>query len=385
MNHRTIVLLVLGPLLLIACGDDVTQLLPDAPERSISNAMSADEAAGFEPVTGPRAFDFPRDHGSHPDQHIEWWYLTGHLFDEANGDAYGFQFTIFRTGLAREAPDTESPFATRDVWMGHWTIGDHTRQRFQFRDRFARGALGLAGAATDPFRVWVGPWELKGTGEEPFPMTLKARDGDQLGLDLRLTPEKPLVLQGERGFDKKGDEPGEASHYLQWPRLAAEGTLTFEGRTISVKGHSWKDHEWSTSVLGEDLVGWDWFAVQLEDGRELMLYRLRRPDGTSAKHSSGSIIEKDGTARKLKREQFAIEETGTWTSPESGVRYPARWTLRVPELDLVLDARPYQPDQELRLAVTYWEGALSIEGTQAGQPVRGRAFAELVGYTANGN
>lgn len=350
-----------------------------APVASAPAAWQVDEVlggdgAGFARVTSGGPFVFPRDHGPHPDYRHEWWYLTGHL-EDPGGRAYGFQLTLFRFGLSARPAAVETPSAWRGtgLYMAHFTLTDIDGGEFHAFERFARPALGLAGARATPFAAWVGPWRLEGTGEGMFPLRLDVAEGG-LVLALTLEPEKPVVAQGDAGTSRKGPQPGNATRYYALPRLAARGQLRIDGAEHQVRGSAWLDREWGSSALGAGVRGWDWFGLQLDDGRDLMLYRLRRDDGTTDPFSAGSVIAADGSVTPLAATAFEIEPRGEWRAPD-GVAYPARWRLRVPGHDLDLEVRPLLADQELRLAVRYWEGAVSVTGS-----VTGRGYAELTGY-----
>jgi predicted secreted hydrolase len=349
---------------------------------SVAEALGGDPADGFARALAPRAFAFPADHGPHPAFRTEWWYWTGNLrVPAATGSArrFGFQLTFFRTALAPWIAPRRSAWETRDVYMAHLALTDVAAGRFHASDRWARAALDLAGATGDPVRVWLGDWTAEGTGPDGLPMRLRAGD-DEVRLDLTLASLKPPVLHGERGLSRKSHEPGNASYYYSLTRMRAGGEVRVGGQAFPVEGLAWMDREWSTSSLGSDLVGWDWFALQLEDGRELMLYRLRRRDGGIAPASQGTIVLADGAARSLERDAVEVVPLGYWTSPRGGTRYPAGWRLRIPALALDLTVTPLIPDQELDLAVRYWEGAVRAEGMAAGRPLLGEGYVELVGY-----
>jgi predicted secreted hydrolase len=350
---------------------------PERPQTrealSVGEALSGAPAEGFERALEPRAFAFPADHGPHPGFRTEWWYFTGNL-ESTDGRRFGFQLTFFRNALAPEPPDSPSAWAARDVWMAHLALTDVESGRFHAFDRFERGALDLAGVRPEPLAVWTGPWRAASTGGETFPLRLQAAQ-DDVSIDLLLEPAKDLVLQGDRGLSQKGAEPGNASYYYSFTRLATRGTVRTGEDELDVQGSSWLDREWSTSALEAGQVGWDWFALQLADGRELMLYQLRRDDGSPSSESSGTLVAADGTTRHLARDDFRIEPIATWTSPRSGAVYPARWRLTVPSESIELEVRPVLADQELDLAFRYWEGAVDVTGTAAG-----RGYVELTGY-----
>lgn len=339
-----------------------------------------DEAAdGFARAMTPRSFEFPEDHASHPEFRSEWWYFTGNVF-AASGRHYGFEVTFFRYALAADAPRSPSSWSTNQFWMAHFAVTDTRERQFIAEERLTRGALGLAGTAQDPFRVWVEDWSLTAQPEGGEGIFALEAAGERTGIELELRPLKPPAMHGDRGLDAKGPEPGNASYYYSWPRIAASGTVTVDGAEQAVEGYAWMDREWSTSALSADLEGWDWFALQLSDGRDLMVYRLRRNDGTASPFSGGSLIDAAGNRRALQVEDIDIEALAYWQSARSGARYPVAWRLRVPSEELDLEVRPYLEAQEIDLSVRYWEGAVRIEGRSAGVPVTGNGYLELAGY-----
>ena len=244
--------------------------------------------------------------------------------------------------------------------------------------RFERGALDLAGARATPWRVWLRDWSVEGDLDAGN-VRLRAQDGD-LELDLALRSTSALVKQGERGLSRKGAAPGNASHYYSIPRMRSEGTLALRGERRAVSGESWFDREWSTSALEEGQVGWDWFALRLDDGSELMLYRMRRSDGSLDPFSSAMFTRSGLEPRALGSSEFTLRETARWTSPSSGASYPSRWTIEVPALGLACEVEPLVADCELRVAVRYWEGAVRVSGTLDARAISGRGFVELTGY-----
>ncbi len=361
---------------------------PPTAARPALEPVSVLSAAGgdFARVERPRAFVFPDDHGAHRDFRHEWWYFTGNLHGP-EGQPLGYQLTLFRFALAAEpaAPvaGQRSAWATRQVYMGHLALADIGSGRFFPLQRFAREALGLAGAEADPLRVWLYDWEIAGLPGVEHGFRLRAREGG-LGVDLELRAAKPPIAQGDAGVSRKGPEPGNASHYYSYTRLATRGTVWLDGQARAVSGASWMDREWGSSALGPDLAGWDWFALQLEDGSELMFYDLRRRGEPRRSPFSGGVwVEAAGRAVTLAPEAVEIEVRAHWTSPRTGVRYPSRWRLAIPELALELDIRPRLADQELDLAVRYWEGAVAVEGERAARPVSGVGYVELAGYGAS--
>jgi predicted secreted hydrolase len=341
----------------------------------------AGEASGYPRVEGPVPLGFPADHGPHPDYQTEWWYYTGNLSTE-EGQRFGYQLTFFRRALAppSQRSERESAWATDQVYMGHLALTDVEGTRHQAFERFSRGAAGLAGAQSSPYRVWLEDWSV----EEVSPGVTRMRAAqDGWGLDLLLADQKGPILQGDAGYSPKGPEPGQASHYYSLTRLETTGSVQVAGTAHSVEGWSWMDHEWSTSALAADQAGWDWFSLQLEDGSELMVFQLRKEDGSIDPFSSGTFIAPDGSTRQLSRDEFQIGVEDTWQSPHTGATYPAAWTLSVPAVDLQLEIEPYLADQELTVSYAYWEGAVRAEGERAGQSVQGSGYVEMTGYAAS--
>ena len=378
---------------------------PPAQATRLDALSSEGMPSGFELAMQPRSFEFPRDHGPHPAFRHEWWYVTGHL-DAAGGERFGFELTFFRFALApptadsRDAParaaiggspgaaasanaDSKSAWRSRQIYMAHFAVTDINRGRFYVSQKYARDALGLAGAQAEPFRVWLEDWSLGTPASDSGPAgssewQLKAVDKGY-ALDLQLRSVTPPVLNGEAGLSRKSGVPAAASYYYSMPRLAATGHLTRDGKPLDVEGLAWLDREWGSGSLGSDQKGWDWFALQLDDGSTLMFYSLRTLKGTRDPHSAGTWFAPDGTTHPLASEDVQIDVKDFWTSPR-GARYPARWQLRVPSLKLDVDIHPRLADQELDTRPRYWEGAATIEGTRASSKVAGRAYVELVGY-----
>ena len=348
------------------------------PESRLSELLSGDGDAGFEKALEPREFVFPGDHGPHPGFRNEWWYVTGNL-DGDGGRRVGFELTIFRFALTPSLPATESEWRSNQVYIAHFAVTDADRERFFAAERFSRGALGLAGAKALPFRVWIEDWEIAAE-ETGAPERWRLRASDPgFSVDLELSSAKPPVLNGDAGLSQKSAEPGNASYYYSMTRWLTDGSLQLGDDTFRVTGLSWLDREWSTSALGADQLGWDWFALQLSDGSDLMFYNLRKLDGSQDAQSAGTWIDTDGRSLHLGRDDVEIRVADTWESPQGGV-YPSAWTLRAPGQGLDLRIRPVMADQELFTTVRYWEGAVDVEGERDGRPVTGRGYVELTGY-----
>lgn len=354
------VLLLLLPLALLALALLVGLGEPPPPRASLTvqEVLGAKGAEGFARALGPRTFRFPADHGPHPEFGTEWWYFTGNLQAE-DGRHFGYQLTFFRKALVPGPPDRESGWAAHTAWMAHLAI---TSDQHRSWERFARGALGLAGAQAEPFRVWVEDWEVSGT---------RLRAGE---LDLELVSRRAPVLQGDRGLSQKGRQPGNASYYYSLTRLETTGRVG----GVPVKGLSWMDREWSTSALEPGQVGWDWFSLQLSDGSDLMFYRLRNDDGSASPTSAGTLVEPSGQVRRLRVGDVRLSPRGEWKG------WPVRWRLEVPSARLAVDVEPWVEDQLMEHSVRYWEGAIRARGSRDGRPLDGNGYLELTGYEGGG-
>lgn len=360
-------------LLCIGCDPDAPP--PPGTGLDLGSVLGGTPPEGFLRAVRPRRFTFPRDHGPHPDYATEWWYVTGNLEND-EGRRFGYQLALFRIGLKPGPPRRTSRWATHQVYMGHLALTNPGAGKFTFYERLARGNLDLAGAVGSPPRVWVEDWSINMSEDMPW----RLRAGHKaIALDLTLEPARPVVLQGEQGLSRKGARPGNASYYYSIPRLDTRGTLRAGDRTYRVTGLSWLDREWGTSALEPGQVGWDWFSLQLSDGYDLMFYRLRRGDGSADPHSRGTLTDREGRPTTLTPADLKLEVLDTWRSPRGG-RYPARWRLRVPSLQLDLEIMPILADQELDASVRYWEGAVDVAGRHAGKKVQGRGYVELTGY-----
>ena len=349
-------------------------------QGAAATAVPAASAPAWKQATPGYRFAFPRDHASHPAYAIEWWYYTGNVVT-AQGRRFGYQVTFFRVGIT-PAPSNPSRWAVRDVFMTHLAISDPDRGRYLFDERLSRSGPGLAGAATDRYRVWNEDWtaERDGSGRH----VLRA-SGSRFGLALDLDEGEPPVVNGLDGISQKGSLPGNASHYYSLMRMPTRGTIVVGDERFEVTGTSWMDHEFGTSFLEPDQQGWDWLSIQLDDGAELMIYQLRRGDGSRDPHSSGTYVGPDGRVRHLTALDFVLEPAGRVFSPASGaIRYPIAWRVAIPALDLTLSVSTPLPDQELRsegaTGIRYWEGTIDIVGRRGTRAVSGRGYLEMTGY-----
>ena len=338
---------------------------------------------GFERALAPRAFHFPEDHGVKPTFRTQWWYLTAHLKD-GQGQPFGVQFTLFRQGLLApaQAPVRASPLAGNALWMAHLAIT--TPEGHHAEERFARDALGLAGVAPAPFRAWLEDWALEaapGAGPAPFPATLSATvelGGQRQRLILTLGAPRGPVLRGNSVLSLKSRETGSASYYYSYPRMAASLTLTpLDGEVPrQARGLAWFDREWSSGALAPEQVGWDWLALHLASGHDLMLFRLRRADGSVSGVQEGTLVAPDGQSTRLTPGTYRFQPLpgATWEGPRGG-RWPVRWRLTLPALGVDDVVSAVQADQHNPLTVPYWEGMVCLEGD--GESC---GYLEMTGY-----
>ena len=352
----------------------------DAPLESTSRLASllgSSLDSPFPMVTAAREFRFPQDHGPHPEYRNEWWYVTGNL-DADGGERFGYELTVFRFALAPTPIASTSAWRSEQIYMAHFALTDVTESQFYVDERLSRGTLGLAGASAEPFRVWLDDWQLS---EREGAWSLEAKSA-AVDLALTLRPLKPPVLNGSGGLSRKSELAGNASYYYSMTRLETRGRLQVGERVHAVDGLSWLDREWGSSALSADQQGWDWFALQLADHSELMFYQLRRRDGTLDINSAGTYVGPDGSSMALRHEDVEIDVLDYWDSPLGG-RYPSRWDVRVPKLELSLRVEPVLAAQEMRTTVRYWEGAVDVVGRRADRRLAGRGYVELTGYATH--
>ena len=339
---------------------------------------------GWKQVLGPRTWSFPKDHGAHPEYRTEWWYFTGNLADE-HASRFGYQLTFFRQGMRRQLPRPSGPWDIRDIYMAHFAVTDAAHQKFRACDRLSRSGPGLAGASLDGMDVWLLDWRAK---MEDSRIHLYARESG-MALDMRLVSQKPGVIHGKNGFSRKGPAPGQASYYLSMTDLETQGRIRLPGSGpfISVRGISWFDHEFGSNQLAAGQKGWDWFGLHLSDGRDLMVYFLRRNGGQIEPASSGTLVEPDGSQLYLDLSAIDLSILEKWKSPRSKGVYPNRWRLRIPVAGIDLSLAPWVADQELvtdnSTGVIYWEGAVGGEGISQGQSVSCTGYVEMTGYAGS--
>jgi len=365
----------------VVCALAAWLLLAGASDPAGSADASRFDAQGFQLALPPYTFSFPRDHAAHPGFQTEWWYYTGHLGSKA--ERFGYELTFFRVGLPRLRPQSPSAWAARDLIFLHVALTEESRGRFRHHESARRASLGLAGADSTRYRVWLDD-AFAGLAEDGRTHRIRG-GGKDFAIDLSMTSGKSPVVHGGGGVSQKSAGRGNASHYYSLTRLETSGVVVRGGDTLRVEGQSWMDHEFASNPMAATHAGWDWFSVQLEDGRELMLYQLRLKNGGAEPLSHGTLVARDGGTRALRLKDYSIAPTGRWTSPKTGAVYPSGWVLRVPSEELEITLDPTVKDQELVAAsmggVVYWEGSVRVRALSRGVAVGGTGYVELTGYS----
>ncbi|MGB9464845.1 MAG: lipocalin-like domain-containing protein [Candidatus Acidiferrum sp.] len=336
-------------------------------------------AAQYRTAVPGYRFEFPKDYFDHPDFRTEWWYYTGNL-KSTNGHRYGFELTFFRQAVSRDTAQTAT-WDVKDLYLTHLALSDLDGRRFYHAERINRAGPGIAGVSASSARIWNGNWRIQWQGSD---QKLQAVE-KQFQLHLTLHPEKPPVIHGENGVSQKSAGAGHASYYISLTRLAASGELQLNGEILEVSGLAWMDHEFFTHQLESDQVGWDWLSLQLEDNTELMLFRIRRKDGSLDPFSAGTYVDAQGKSTHVKANDFILHPLAeNWTSPATHAIYPVAWRIAIPKLGIALEAHTALAAQELigntKLAPTYWEGAITLEGQRGKLPLNGVGYLEMTGY-----
>ncbi|MBS1839819.1 MAG: carotenoid 1,2-hydratase [Acidobacteria bacterium] len=325
-------------------------------------------------------YEFPRDFFGHPEFQTEWWYATGNV-KTTEGRKFGFELTFFRQAVSREE-SKHSAWDVKDLYLAHLALSDLDGGHFYHAERVNRGGPGIAGADPQSGKVWNGnwfaAWEKGGTQE------IRAQS-EQFQISFALKSEKPPIIHGENGVSQKGEGRGRASHYFSQTRLDTSGTISLNGKQYAVTGLSWMDHEFFTHQLTAEQAGWNWFSIQLEDKTELMLFNIRRKDGTIDSYSAGTYVDSAGRSTHLHLSDFSLIPGSTvWKSPATNASYPIQWKVSVPKFGISLEARTQLPQQELtgstKLAPNYWEGAMEFSGTRNTASIRGSGYLEMTGY-----
>ncbi|HTW65983.1 MAG TPA: lipocalin-like domain-containing protein [Bryobacteraceae bacterium] len=353
---------------------------------ALASQLATLTAGSFRLAEPGYRYAFPRDHFNHPDFKTEWWYYTGNVHT-AEGRRFGFELTFFRLGVERSAA-APSVWDVRDVWLAHLALSDLNGGHFLYTERLNRSGAGIAGADEREARVWNGNWQAQWKLDPHAPGAMASQKlqaiADRFSFELTLKTIKPPIVHGKNGVSQKAEGPGRASHYISFTRLITSGVIVLDGRRFDVAGDSWMDHEFFTDQLAPNQTGWDWFSLQLADGSEIMLFELRRKDGTIDPFSAGTYVDPQGRATHLSASDFALIPGRTWRSPNSGGRYPIQWTIRVPSLALNATITAPLVQQELAgktsFAPSYWEGSIVIAATRNNRPVGGLGYLEMTGY-----
>jgi len=335
-------------------------------------------AVQYRAVTPGYEWSFPRDHFSHPDFRTEWWYYSGHL-DAADGNTYGFELVFFQRHT-----EGDWRFGLPVWWfanpahVSHFAVSDIAARRFVYSENLGLRTPLRGGARSDSFHLWSEDWQAIGMGDRHYLVA----EMDDYAVEIMLTPSKPPVLHGDNGYSKKGEQ-GNASYYVSLTRMKAEGWLVKDGKRIRITGgDAWLDHEILSGSIGANLTGWDWFSLQFENGADLMLCLLRKQQGGIDPLSYASYVAPDGSTQKFLAEDFTVVETDHWTSPRTKTRYPVAWQIHIKPLDIKLQVTAPLPFSELITRATrviYWEGAVEVNGRQAGNPLNGRGYVEMSG------
>jgi predicted secreted hydrolase len=341
--------------------------------------FSAATMAQYRTAVPGYRYKFPQDHFNHPDFQTEWWYYTGNI-KSAEGHRFGFELTFFRQGIGRDS-NTASTWEVRDLYLAHLALSDLDGGKFFHAERTNRAGPGIAGVSEPDQRIWNGNWQLAWRGDEQIVQAIDER----FALRFTLRSAKPPVIHGENGVSQKAEGAGRASHYISLTRLNTQGEIELGGKKFPVTGTAWMDHEFFTRQLEADQVGWDWMSIQLQDNSELMLFHIRRKDGSIDPYSAGTFMDAHGNTTHLRRDEFSLEPVGaTWASPATHAVYPVRWKISIPNLGIVLESSSPLASQELPFSAgfvtAYWEGAVVLAGRRGGAQIGGVGYLEMTGY-----
>jgi predicted secreted hydrolase len=350
-------------------------------DGSLLGMLADDDRAGYAVATDPGVIKFPRDFGPHDDFQAEWWYYTGNL-ETVDGRLFGYELTFFRKALAPPGKTAVTPdgssWRANQIYSAHFVLSDIANRAVYPEERFGRKALGLAGATAEPYSVWLEDWHVRESDNNSVTLSAATQN---TAIDLRATQTLPPILEGNKGLSVKNAQPGGASYYYSVVRQETRGTVTVNGQTFAVSGLTWNDHEYFTHDLSPEDVGWDWFALQFDNGTALMVYQIRQEKGCASAFSGGSFISSDGTVTHLELADSRIETKERWTSHDSGATYPVGWRIEIERIGLNLTGAALMPNHELRLSTTYWEGPVAFDGRYHQTPIRGRGYVEMTGYS----
>ena len=342
-------------------------------------ALSVMAQAGepvFTQALGPREWVFPGDHGRHDGFKTEWWYFTGNVREKETTRRFGYQLTFFRSAFVAKATTRPSGWGMTDLYFAHAAISDVEGKQFLYADRLARGRRGLASSSDKRMDVVLKDWSAKMEAQ-----TIRLVGGDaKFAINLTCQPGRGPILQGPGGLNAKGTKPGQASYYYSMIRMPTHGTLNLAGRAFEVEGDSWMDHEFSSNALAENQAGWDWLALTLADGSDLMIYRLRDKSGRTD-YLSGTRIDAKGNAHYLSAGEIELTPSKPWKNTTSGAIYPLRWSVKVAGMAAMV-VKTRLADQELQTphstGVTYYEGTVSVADDKGA--AMGEGYLEMTGY-----
>ena len=381
---------LIGMLLLVGCDHSGEHHVDQVAQGQAMAMMSSADISGFRQAVGSREFSFPADHGYHQGYRTEWWYVTGNLHTEA-GRRFGYQLTFFRVLLQppgeQAASDPGSVWRTEAVWLAQAAVSDIDQQRFYTSEQLSRELPGVADAASDRLQVQVNGWSLAAPENNPLATDSMElfMDSEDFSLALSLQATKPVVLQGENGLSRKSaGDAANASWYYSMTRLRSSGELQLsnaDGRqSFALQGNSWLDREWSTSALSARQSGWDWFALQLDNGFDLMFYRLRLDDGSIDAASAGVLVDAQGKVMHLRDNEISAKVQSSWYDRDTDKTYPVSWRLQSASGDWQLQLAALMPNQSWSGQFQYWEGAVSVSGQWHDENVKGQGYVELTGY-----
>lgn len=370
----TLTILLLIMILVVGCKSKAEPLTIPNAISLLQNSSSSDQ---FYSVTPNKQFDFPRDHGNHVNYSTEWWYFTGNLKTEENRH-FGYQLTFFRRGLPNNHEKRESKWAAENIYMGHFTLTDTTNNTFHQFEKFNRNSFNMAGSSDKHLDVWIDKWFVTTDSNNPLMLNVSAKESG-ISINFQLESDRDPVLQGDNGYSVKSRKENSASYYYSVPRMDTTGIISISDRNYDVKGMTWLDREWTSNGLAKDQEGWDWFGLHLDNKIDIMFYQLRLQSGNIDSTSSGRMINGKNSIQ-LNNENFQISVIDHWESPLTGIRYPSKWELSIPNHGLELAIHPYISNQELTGLFRYWEGAVQINGTINGTPITGSGYVELTGY-----
>jgi predicted secreted hydrolase len=329
--------------------------------------MNADGAVPFSP-------DDHRFLAAQEENESEWWYYHGHLAAAERRFAFHLAFFRFRIGDIRLAGLVPLKLAAEHFRVAHFAVTELDAGKFHYG--FKRSLLGDSGASLSEFRTWLDDWsaEQSNTGHR-----LRAAI-EPAALDLTVAPLKPAIFRAADGLENI--RPGGTE--ISFTRMNAAGSLTIGGTSLPVRGTAWMDREFGDFPLKHDVRGWDWLAIQLNNGTELRVYHRRRGGTGISPPSSLAFVDEAGQATWLGESEFTLREEARWTSPRTGISYPTTWSLIAAPLGAVLRIESLLRCNELDTRgssnIIYWEGPAAVSGTLRGAEATGRAFIELVGY-----